>query len=94
MSVWHVQLTLLLLLKHTIPVFVDHDNLLVEAQKLGAEYFDSDKDDRIHMKYRKLEDFIAGERTVKKYKVHIHWSPGAKMICSCTWKNIFHTWMD
>jgi hypothetical protein len=59
-----VQLTLLLL-KHAIPVFVDHDNLLVEAQKLGAEYFNSDKDDKIRIKYRKLGDFIAGERTVE-----------------------------
>ena len=48
-----------------IPVFVDHDNLLVEAQKMGGEYFDSVKDHRIRIEYRKIGDFIAGERTVK-----------------------------
>ena len=46
-------------------VFVDHDNLLLEAMKLKAGSFSRKVDDhRVRIDYRRLGDFIAKERII------------------------------
>ena len=52
-------------------VFVDHDNILVEAQKIAAKDFDSDTDHRVHINFKKLGDVVIEGRTlVGKGKVY------------------------
>ena len=56
----------------SIYTFVDHDNLLLEAQKLAARYFESDKDidHRVRINYRALGDIIAAKRDINLGKVY------------------------